>query len=86
MSVPVHGADLVAEWIAQIGEIESDRTALAPAGGILDALSAAGYARVVEGFDFVSAVAGESYCAPLARVAALPSIGFDMPKVPVGLR
>ena len=61
----MQSADLIAKWIAQIGEVEFCSTALAPAGRILNALSAARYARVVEGFDLVRAVAAEPYGAAI---------------------
>ena len=62
----MQSADLIAKWIAQIGEVEFCSTALAPAGRILNALSAARYARVVEGFDLVRAVAAEPYRAAIS--------------------
>src|ERR1044072_3923904 len=60
-SAPVQSADFIAKRIAQIGEVKFGGTALAPTGRIFNALSAACYARVVEGFDLVRAIAGEPY-------------------------
>src|SRR5581483_9643091 len=48
-ALAMHRADLVAERIAQIGEIDPSGRALAPAGRILDALAAVGDAGVVKG-------------------------------------
>ena len=68
MSASVQSANLIANWIAQIGEVEFS-TALAPTGRVLNALSAARYARVVEGFDLVRAVAGEPYGAAIGMLS-----------------
>jgi hypothetical protein len=86
VSTPVQSADLIAKWIAQIGEVEFCGTALAPTGRILNALSAVRYAHIVEGFDLVRAVATEPYRAAIGMGGRLPSIGFDIPKVPDGVR
>src|SRR4051812_20360293 len=61
LSAPVQSADLIAKGITQVSEVEFCGTALAPPGRVLNALSAVRYARVVESFDLVRAVAGEPY-------------------------
>src|SRR5262249_46083976 len=56
----MHRDDLVAEWIAQVGEIDLARGPFAPAGRILDALAAVGDAGVVERLDLLGTGAGEA--------------------------
>jgi hypothetical protein len=79
----MHGADFVTTGIAQIGEIQLARGPFAPAGRVLDAFAAVGDARVVEGLDLLGVGARETDGAPLACVAALPSIGLVIPNEPV---
>ena len=86
MSAPVQSADLIAKWIAQIGEVEFCSTALAPTGRVLDALSAARYARVVEGFDLVDAVAAKTYRAAIGMGGWVAVDGLGFPNVPDGVR
>src|SRR5581483_2251880 len=56
----VQCANLVATRIAQVGEVELAKSALAPSGRILDALAAVCDAGVVEGHDLLGTVASES--------------------------
>src|SRR5215831_2764355 len=59
-SAAVECADLVAGGIAQVGEIELARCALAPPRRVFDAPAAMGDAGVVEGLDLLNAVAGKA--------------------------
>src|SRR5262249_39896823 len=56
----MHRDDLVAEWIAQVGEIDLARGPFAPAGRVLDALAAVGDAGVVERLDLLGTGAGKA--------------------------
>ena len=58
-------ANLVATWIAEIGQVEARRPALAPTWRVFNALAAARDAGIVKGFNFFGAVADESYCATI---------------------
>ena len=73
-SGPMHRTDLVARWIAQVGEIDLARCPFTPTGRILDALATISDTSIVEGPGFLSAVAHE---ADRAAVGARRGIAVD---------
>ena len=70
----MHRTDLVARWIAQVGEIDLARCPFTPTGRILDALATISDTSIVEGPGFLSAVAHE---ADRAAVGARRGIAVD---------
>jgi len=59
-SAAVHRANLVAERVPQIGEIDLPCRALSPTRRILDALASVRDAGIMEGLDLLRAVTGEA--------------------------
>ena len=80
---PVHGADLVAVGIAQIGEIEFADGAFANAWRILARCRAMGDAGGVPGVGLLGRIGGKADGAAIGTVAGSPLIGFDTENVPV---
>ena len=83
---PVQRAELVAVGVAQVGQVELARRALAPARGSSQvvppwATPAAWKASACSGDCILKPIVP-----PLACVAGCPLMGMVMPKVPVGLR
>src|SRR6516165_9306269 len=59
-SAAMHRDELVSGWIAQVGKIDLARRPFAPAGRVLDALTAVGDAGVVESLGQLGAGAREA--------------------------